>query len=52
VIDIAGHMQKHGCVDGLTIGKHAIEPLLGEFKFSDAGRVVDGCPVYEWRPQA
>ena len=51
VIDIAGHMQKHGCVNGIAISKHAIEPLLGKFKFADAGRVVDGCPVYEWKPQ-
>jgi len=52
VIDIAGHMQKHGCVNGITVTRHAIEPLLGEFNFSDAARVVDGCPVFEWRPQA
>ena len=52
VIDIAGHMQKHGCVNGIAISKHAIEPLLGEFQFADAARVVDGCPVYEWKPKA
>ncbi len=51
VIDIAGHMQKHGCVNGIAISKHSIEPLLGKFQFTDAGRVVDGCPVYEWKPQ-
>lgn len=51
-IDIAGHMQKHGCVNGIAISKHAIEPLLKEFRFADAGRVVDGCPVYEWKPPA
>lgn len=48
VIDIAGHMQKHGIVDGIAISKHSVEPLLDQFKFKDAGRVVDGCPVYEW----
>lgn len=48
VIDIAGHMQKHGVVDGIAISKHAVEPHLGQFKFKDAGRQVDGCPVFEW----
>ena len=52
VIDIAGHMQKYGCVNGIAITKRAIEPLLGEFKFTDAARLVDGLPVYEWRPEA
>jgi hypothetical protein len=51
VIDIAGHMQKYGCVDGISISKHAIEPLLEEFDFVDASRLVDDCPVYEWKPK-
>ena len=49
VIDIAGHMQKHGIVDGICISGPAILPLLKEFPFTDAARVVDGCAVYEWR---
>ncbi|MBI4060745.1 MAG: hypothetical protein HY403_04875 [Elusimicrobia bacterium] len=49
VIDIAGHMQKHGAIDAVSVTKHAIEPLLGRFDFKPAGRVVDGCEVYEWR---
>ncbi len=48
VIDIAGHMQKHGIVDGIAVSKHAIEPYLGKFTFKDAQRNIDGCPVYEW----
>ena len=48
VIDIAGHMQKHGCVNGVTIGRHSIEQLISEFDFHDAGREVDGCQIYEW----
>jgi class 3 adenylate cyclase len=52
VIDIAGHMQKHGCVNGIAVPRQAIEPLLAEFKFSDSARVVDGCQVYEWKPGA
>ncbi len=52
VIDIAGHMQKYGCVNGVTVSKRAIEPLLGEFRFTDAARLVDGLPVYEWKPEA
>lgn len=49
VIDIAGHMQKHGGIDAIAISRHSIEPLLGEFAFQPVDRVVDGCPVYEWR---
>ncbi len=52
VIDIAGHMQKYGCVNGIAIPKSVIEPLLGEFRFADAARVVDKLPVYEWKPEA
>ncbi|MBI5624496.1 MAG: hypothetical protein HY924_12020 [Elusimicrobia bacterium] len=52
VIDIAGHMQKHGAVDAVSVSEHAIKPLLAEFPFVPAGRVVDGCPVYEWRMPA
>ncbi len=52
VIDIAGHMQKHGAVNAVCVSKHAVEPLLKEFPFVAAGREVDGCPVYEWRPGA
>ncbi|MEI7481581.1 MAG: hypothetical protein WCK75_04445 [Elusimicrobiota bacterium] len=52
VIDIAGHMQKYGCVNGVAISKRTIEPLLGEFRFTDAARLVDGLPVYEWKPEA
>lgn len=47
VIDIAGHMQKHGAVDAVTISRQAVEPLLGRYGFKDAGRVVDGCDVFE-----
>lgn len=49
VIDIAGHLQKHGIVDGVCISGPAIQPLLKEFPFTDASRLVDGCAVYEWR---
>ena len=49
VIDIAGHMQKHGTIDAVCITKAAIEPFLDRFEFKPAGRVVDGCEVYEWR---
>jgi hypothetical protein len=49
VIDIAGHMQKHGLVDGIAISEHAIQPFLGKFSFRDSGRIVDGCSVYEWK---
>lgn len=49
VIDIAGHMQKHGTIDAVCATKQAIEPLLGRCDFKPAGRVVDGCEVYEWR---
>jgi class 3 adenylate cyclase len=48
VIDIAGHMQKHGCVNGITIGRHSIEQLISEFDFHDAGREVDGYHIFEW----
>ncbi len=50
VIDIAGHMQKHGAVDAVCISRQAIEPHLKEFSFQPAGREVDGCEVFEWRP--
>ena len=50
VIDIAGHMQKYGCIDGVSISKHAIEPFLSEFHFEDASRTVDDCPAFEWKP--
>lgn len=50
VIDIAGHMQKHGTINAVCIARHAIEPHLKEFTFTDASREVDGCPVFEWRP--
>ena len=49
VIDIAGHMQKHGAVNAVSIAQHAVEPFLSQFHFASAGRVVDGCPVYEWK---
>jgi class 3 adenylate cyclase/uncharacterized protein YggT (Ycf19 family) len=49
VIDIAGHMQKHGIADGICVSKHSVEPILDKFPFKDAGREVDGCPVYEWK---
>ncbi|MBI4679615.1 MAG: guanylate cyclase [Elusimicrobia bacterium] len=50
VIDIAGHMQKHGAVNAVCVSEHAVKPLLKEFEFSPANREVDGCPVYEWKP--
>jgi class 3 adenylate cyclase len=49
VIDIAGHMQKHGIVDGVTASKHSVEPFLPKLALKDAQRLVDGCPVYEWK---
>ena len=49
-IDIAGHMMKHGAANAVCISEHAIKPLLNEFKFTPAGREVDGCPVYQWTP--
>ncbi len=49
VIDIAGHMQKHGAIDAVSVTRQAIEPLLGRFEFKPAGRVVDECEVYEWQ---
>ncbi|MBI5882651.1 MAG: hypothetical protein HZB91_06055 [Elusimicrobia bacterium] len=50
VIDVAGHMQKYGAVGAVTVSEHAVKPLLAEFKYKPTGKVVDGCPVYEWVP--
>ena len=47
VIDIAGHMQKHGAVDTISVTKQASESLLDRFKFRPTGRIVDGCEIYE-----
>lgn len=52
VIDIAGHMQKHGSINAVCITKHAIEPYLDKFNFVAEDRVVDGCPVYQWKDAA
>lgn len=49
VIDIAGHMQKHGAVNVVCAAKHALEPFLDRYPgFKATSRVVDGCEVYEW----
>lgn len=52
VIDIAGHMQKHGSINAVCITKHAIEPYLDKFNFVAEDRMVDGCPVYQWKDAA
>lgn len=48
VIDVAGHMQKYGAVGAVSVSEHTVKPLLGEFQYAPTGKVVDGCPVYEW----
>lgn len=50
VIDITGHMQKHGTIDAVCVTKQAIEPHLARYPFRPAGRTVDGCEVYESAP--
>lgn len=52
VIDIAGHMQKHGTVNGVCVAKPAIENFPPQMGFAPTSRVVDGCEVYEWKPEA
>lgn len=47
VIDIAGHMQKHGTIDRVCVTRQSIEPHLGRYPFLATGRVVDGCEVFE-----
>ena len=51
-IDIAGHMQKHCTPGRLWVSQHTVEPLIKDFPFNKNGKVVDGCPVFEWAPEA
>ncbi|MDE2491616.1 MAG: hypothetical protein KGM24_12285 [Elusimicrobia bacterium] len=48
-IDIAGHMQKYADANTIYIGAHAIEGVRMQ-GFRPAQKKVDGCDVYEWRP--
>jgi class 3 adenylate cyclase len=52
VVDIAGHLQKHGAPNAISISRDSIAPHLAEFEFTPTGRIVDGCEVYEWRSRS
>lgn len=50
VIDVAGHMQKHGAPDTLWLGKEIYDLLGDQSGFTATGQVVDDLKVYEWSP--
>lgn len=50
VIDIAGHMQKHGSTNAVCAAKDAVLEVYERLGMRPTERVVDGCVVYEWRP--
>jgi class 3 adenylate cyclase len=50
-IDIAGHMQKYAEPNSIYLDARVLEGLDAH-GFRDAKKQVDGCDVYEWRPDA
>lgn len=51
VIDVAGHMQKHGTPDTLWVSSEVYEALKDKSGFRPLDDVVvDGYNVYEWSP--
>jgi len=51
VIDIAGHFQKYGTVNAVSVPKAIAESLGDARKFTSSGRIVDQLELYEWRPE-
>jgi class 3 adenylate cyclase len=51
VIDVAGHMQKHGAPGTLWLSKDVFELLADKTGFREIARDVDGYTVYEWNPE-
>jgi class 3 adenylate cyclase len=53
VIDVAGHMQKHGTPDTLWLASEVYEELKDKKGFRALDEVtVDGFSVYEWSPDS
>ena len=52
VIDVAGHMQKHGTPDTLWVSSEVYDALKDKNGFQPVDAVVDGYNVYEWRPES
>ncbi len=50
VIDVAGHMQKHGRPNTLWLPAEVFDTLQDKTGFKIVDAVVDGHPVYEWVP--
>ena len=51
-IDIAGHFQKHGSVNAISLPKPIAASLGVGRSFKPTGRRVDDLEVYEWTPAA
>jgi class 3 adenylate cyclase len=51
VIDVAGHMQKHGAPGTLWLSKDVFDLLADKSGFREAGQEVDGYTVYEWNTE-
>jgi class 3 adenylate cyclase len=51
VIDVAGHMQKHGTPNALWLSKDVFDLLADKTGFREIGREVDGYMVCEWNPE-
>jgi class 3 adenylate cyclase len=52
VIDVAGHMQKHGSINMVCAPTEVAAACAGKFAFKPAGRRIDGFDVSEWDPLA
>jgi class 3 adenylate cyclase len=52
VIDVAGHMQKHGAPDTLWLSGEVYNGLKDKNGFHPVEAIVDGYKVYEWRPDS
>lgn len=52
VIDVAGHMQKHGAPDTLWLSLEVYNTLANKAAFHPVETVVDGYHVYEWKPES
>jgi class 3 adenylate cyclase len=51
IIDVAGHMQKHGAPGTLWLSKEVHDLLAEKSGFRPIGQEVDGYVVYEWNSE-
>lgn len=51
VIDVAGHMQKHGAPGTLWLSKDVFDLLADKSGFREIEQEVDGYMVYEWNTE-